>query len=120
MVKRSTGAEQTDYDLGGMVEDFTSGPAGLNAKNEELRRTQAQLESSRSRYTELYDTAPVGYLTLDEQANIKELNLTSASLLGTDRTYLKGKPISLYIEADFKDVFEEHRTKVLASSGKET
>ncbi|PKN13710.1 MAG: hypothetical protein CVU69_00615 [Deltaproteobacteria bacterium HGW-Deltaproteobacteria-4] len=85
----------------------------LELQNEELRRTQHELEISRSRYFDLYDLAPVGYLTLNEQGLIKEVNLATATLLGTERKNLLKRPISSFIFPDDQDRYYLQRKKFL-------
>ena len=57
----------------------------LEHQNDELRRTQSDLAAARDRYLDLYDFAPVGYLTLDTDGRILEVNRTGATLLGMMR-----------------------------------
>jgi len=85
----------------------------LEMQNEELRKTQLELETSRNRYSYLYDFAPVGYLTMSENGNIEEVNLTLASMLGTDRSSLIGTPFTRLILRDDQDVFYKHWRRIL-------
>jgi two-component system CheB/CheR fusion protein len=64
----------------------------LEMQNEELRRNQLQLEQAHDRHVDLYDFAPVGYVTLDENGVVTDANLTAAGLLGRDRKSLVGRP----------------------------
>ncbi|HXW98741.1 MAG TPA: PAS domain-containing protein, partial [Methanomicrobiales archaeon] len=54
----------------------------LEMQNEALTRMQAELEESRNLYRDLYDSAPVGYLTLDHRTIVKGANRTAMALLG--------------------------------------
>ena len=57
----------------------------LEMQNESLREAHLALENSWDKYIDLYEFAPVGYLTLTKTAIIEEANLTGAALLGADR-----------------------------------
>jgi diguanylate cyclase (GGDEF)-like protein/PAS domain S-box-containing protein len=60
----------------------------LEMQNDELQRALSALETSRNRYHNLYELAPIGYITLSTEGKIIEINLTAASLLGMDRDML--------------------------------
>lgn len=77
----------------------------LELQNEELHRTQDDLEAARDRYFDLYNLAPLGYFTLDERGVIVEANLTFANLLGVARSELVDRPISRSILAEDQDIF---------------
>ena len=57
----------------------------LQMQNEELRRAQVELDAERARYFDLFELAPVGYVTVSDKGLILEANLTAAHLLGVDR-----------------------------------
>ena len=77
----------------------------LEMQNEELRRTQHELDIERKRYFDLYDLAPVGYLSVSEQGLILEANLSAAILLGEARRHLVQQPISTFIARDDQDAY---------------
>jgi len=85
----------------------------LEMQNEELRRAQEELEVSRARYFDLYDLAPVGYLTLSEHGVILEANLTAAKLFGVARGALVKQPLSRFILPEDQDIHYQHRRALL-------
>ena len=88
----------------------------LELQNEELRRAQLELQDSRDQYADLYDFAPVGYVTLDDQGIIHAANLTAATLLGVDRSCLAGEPLSDFISPQDQDVYHQHRRQMRAGT----
>ncbi len=69
----------------------------LELQNEELRLSQHELLESRDQYNDLYDFAPVGYLTISNKGLIFEANLTAAEMLGVERRFLSKQPFSNFI-----------------------
>lgn len=91
----------------------------LEMQNEEMRGAQAELEESRGRYKELYDFAPVGYVTLDQFGLILESNLTAATLLNVTRAALIGKHIQSFMDRESADAFHLFLRKPLPLGMKE-
>ncbi len=85
----------------------------LEMQNEELRRTQVELDVSRTRYFDLSDLAPVGYVTLSEKGLLLESNLTAASFLGMTRGALVMQPISRFIVTEDINIYYAHRKQLV-------
>ncbi|AWN23831.1 PAS domain-containing sensor histidine kinase [Deinococcus irradiatisoli] len=68
----------------------------LTLQNEELRRSNAELELAQRRYQELYDLAPVGYVSLDAGGHILELNAAASRQLGVVKAQLLGRRFLLF------------------------
>jgi PAS domain S-box-containing protein len=107
-------------DLQGLVHSLSVYQIELEMQNDELRRSREQLEQSRSEYADLYDFAPVGYLTLDRLGIITKANLTACGLLGIERSLLVKTPFILFIHPESQDTFYFHKQKVLETTATQT
>ena len=80
----------------------------LEMQNKELRRSQLELEEQREKYSDLFDLAPVGYLTLSDEGIVLDANFTAAHLLDVERRQLIEKPFIVFVFASDPDVFFGH------------
>jgi len=87
----------------------------LELQNEELRRAQCELDISRSRYFDLYELAPTGYCVILENGIIEEANLTTAILLGVERSQLIKRPFSRFVFKKDQDSFHLNHRQILKS-----
>jgi two-component system CheB/CheR fusion protein len=92
----------------------------LEMQNDELRRAQLELEDSRNKYYELYDFAPIGYFTLDQNGLILEANLAGADMLGIERRYLIKRAFSGFVVPAYHELFYSHRKRVLETRTHQT
>ncbi len=102
----------SEEDIKALIHEYEVHRIELELQNEELRHVQAALEQSRARYFELYDLAPVSYLTLSVPGLILEANLAASVLLGMDRSALLMQPISRIIHKEDQDIYYLHRKKL--------
>ncbi len=71
-----------------------------------IRSPKTELEAAIQRFVDLYDFAPVAYVSFDRAGRIEEANLAATELLGELRDLLIGRPFAFYV-ADL-DSFLQH------------
>ena len=96
----------TTEEAAGILHELRVQKIQLEMQNEALRDSEAELESSKARYFDLYDLAPVGYITASNEGVVFEANLTVASLLGRSRSALIRQPLSRFIHPEDQDIFQ--------------
>jgi formate hydrogenlyase transcriptional activator len=111
--------ETTPGDEKKLIEDLYIHQIELEIQNEELRRTQSDLETSRDRYSDLYDFAPVGYVTISEKGLILQANHSCAAMVGVERSSLIKKPFSRFVKKEDQDAFYLHRKTLLGTNAKQ-
>ncbi|HEX8963616.1 MAG TPA: ATP-binding protein [Rhodocyclaceae bacterium] len=71
----------------------------LQMQNEELRAARNQAEMALKRFTDLYDSAPIGYLALRRDGSIRDANLAGARLLGAARATLRNARFAAFVDS---------------------
>jgi PAS domain S-box-containing protein len=92
----------------------------LEMQNGELQAAQEELARSRDRYVDLYEFAPVGYLTVSEAGVVSEANLTAAALLCVPRSALVAQPFSRFVHREDQDLYYLGRKRLFASGEPQT
>ncbi len=85
----------------------------LEMHNEELRQAYDEADALREKYADLYDFAPVGYFTLDNQGTILQINLAGAILLGIKRSQMGRLRFGAFVKPAFLPEFNAFVDEVL-------
>ena len=115
--QESPPVEGAPLDSATLIHDLEVHQIELEMQNRQLRETEAELQRSTQRYMELYDFAPIAYLTLDVEGRIQEANLTAATLLGTERGQLLGKPLISFVAVSHRAHLRGHVQRVFGQHG---
>jgi PAS domain S-box-containing protein len=89
----------------------------LEMQNDALRQAELALAESRDRYVDLYEFAPVGYLTLSTDGMIVGINLTGTTLLGKERKQLLQSRFTPLVIAEDQDRWIRHFLNVKQGDG---
>ena len=92
----------------------------LELINKELAQSQVELEAAYRQYTDLYDFAPVGYLTLARNGAIHQVNLAGANLLGVNHNEVTQLRLAAFVSSESRPAFNIFFEKLLSGEGKET
>jgi len=119
--KRSDGhGPLTNEEPHKLVHELEVHQVELEMQNAELRQAREAAEKVLERYTDLYDFAPVGYLTLDRGGVVLAANLAAADLLGVKRPGLIARGFDQYLAGQSRPPFFEFLGKVFAGQGKQS
>ena len=114
-----TGQAQTDADTQRLVHELQVHQVELETQNEELQKARDEMDAGLEKYSDLYEFAPVGFLTLDREGTIREANLTSASLLGIERSRLVKRRFGLCVSPADLPAFNAFLTRVFESKARQ-
>ena len=110
---KTPGVQDLSHDeISVLVHELQVHQIELEMQNDELRQGQISLEEANRKYSDFYDFAPVGFLTLDESGLIREVNLTAASQLGATRRHLVDKPFRFYVDDKDRNRFRLYLKRV--------
>lgn len=109
-----------EQDVRVLVHELQVHQIELEMQNEELRNAQKQLGQSLAKYSDLYDFAPVGYVTLNREGLILEVNLTFAVQLGIKRGRLIDTPLWPYAAAPDRSKLRSHLDQVFETGERRT
>jgi PAS domain S-box-containing protein len=107
----------TPDEIRGFVHELEVHRVELEIQNQQLAEAQLAAEESKERYRQLYESAPIGYLTLDPDGAIVAANLCASELLGLARARLLGRKFSSFVVEGHQDRWHFAR-RALAESGK--
>lgn len=103
-----TQQSSVNEEMARLLEELSVHQIELEMQNDELQRSQQELEYQKNKYIDLYENAPVAYITISPTGNIVSQNRKASQIFGTPKNpnfnYISIFP---YIEQDSKTDFRK-------------
>jgi PAS domain S-box-containing protein len=95
-----------------------NGATGHSANAPVFKHPGTALEAAIQRYVDLFDFAPIGYVSFDGVGHIEEVNVAAARLLDASRERLIGRPFALYVTKEDSVLFLNHLLRCRSSESR--
>ncbi len=115
LIKRTSGRLRK-FSSGGATGRLSKNGAQIHSmRSPAMRNPRTELEAATQRFVDLYDFAPIAYVSFERAGRIEEANLAATELLGVPRDLLIGRPFAFYV-TDL-DLFLHHLLYCRTSHG---
>ena len=104
--------ESRESDMLKLIHELEVHQIELEMQNEELSTIREEAEISSNQYTELYDFAPSGYVTLTKDGKIRKINHAAALMIGHERGNLLNNKLSSFLSKKTSATFDLFFQKV--------
>jgi signal transduction histidine kinase/ActR/RegA family two-component response regulator len=110
----------TEIDMLKLIHELEIHQIELEMQNEELVFAKEKAELAEEKYTELYNFAPSGYLTISKKGEILALNFVAARMLDKDRSHLIKRRFDFFLSMHTRSEFNRFVNKVFTSREKQS
>ena len=110
----------SNFEILKLVHELEVHQIELEMQNEELNSAKIKAETEAEKYTNLYDFAPSGYLSLSKKGEIIELNFRAATLLHKERSLLQNKRFALFASDETRPTFNLFLEEIFESKTRQT
>ena len=117
--KPGEGAPLPEADSARLIHELQVHQIELEMQEEELEQARMEAEALLNQYTDLYDFAPSGYMSLSRAGDIQQINLRGARLLGLERSKMISRPFAPFIARESRPILGGFLRDIFASDSSE-
>jgi len=113
--------KRSDPEMMKLIQELAVHQIELELQNDEIILAKEQAANiAAQKYAELYDFAPLGFITLSTEGEIIAINICGSQMLGKQSVHLKNSRFAFFITDETKPIFNLFLSKVFNNNIKET
>ncbi len=109
-----------EKDVTSVVQELRVHQLELQMQNKHLQHARDEAQEALSKYSDLFEFAPIGYFSLNEEGSVLEVNHAGAHLLGVKRHLLVRRPLQSFIAVDSRDEFVLFRKRLFETGTRQS